>query len=601
MCSRVTGVKKRTAVIGSAGTIASMRSELRFAVAVAVPAALLVVLAVLQYRWIDEVSRGERDRARIHLHEAARRFGADLVMRFGAVREAFRLPPGGLPGSVEDRLVSRWQQYVENAGEPDLVRDVVVVSAAGEGSREGIVRLDPERGGFAPVAPDSADFALFREIAAGPPLRLANSLAVLVQPVGGRTMRNVAPESEVVIRLDTGVLFDRMLPELAERWFGGPGGLDSAVALLDMEPSHRRVVWTSDSTIDWSGPVDLEVPVLMPSSPMGPHGRRRSRGGPRAGGGQPWRDDRPTGAGSDEELGGVGTAWVVAVAQRAGSLDAAVNAARTRNLVVASAVLLLLAGSFAMSLVATQRARRTARQQVDFVASVTHELKTPLAAIRSAGENLADGIVSADPSVREYGALVDRESRRLDEMVTELLELAGLQTGRREPELAPVAVAGVVEGALEDCRWTLDESGVEVEVDVSGNLPSVLGERMSLRRALHNLIRNAAIYGASGGWVGVRARAQSRTGKDGVAITISDRGPGIPRAEQSRVFEPFVRGRDAGVVRASGSGLGLAIVRHVAEQHAGRVTLDSDGSGTAVTLWLPAASSTAPAATGSGS
>jgi signal transduction histidine kinase len=255
---------------------------------------------------------------------------------------------------------------------------------------------------------------------------------------------------------------------------------------------------------------------------------------------------------------------------------------------VASAVLVLLAGSFAMSLLTARRARHMARQQVDFVAGVTHELKTPLAAIRSAGENLADGIVSEDPQVREYGVLVDRESRRLDEMVTELLELAGLQGRRRDPVLAPVAVSEIVDGALDDCRWTLDESGVEVEVDLARDLPAVLGERSSLRRAVHNLIHNAAIYGRAGGWVGVTAIAQPRSGRQGVAITVRDRGPGIARAEQSRVFEPFVRGREAGAVRASGSGLGLAVVHHVAEQHTGRVELDSDRSGTAVTLWLPA-------------
>jgi signal transduction histidine kinase len=594
-------------VVGhTAATIASMRAELRSTVAVVVPAVLLGVLAMLQYRWIDEVSHAERERARIHLAEGARRFGFDLATRIAAVRDAFRVPAGASLDAVEELLAARWRQHSEDVLEPQLVRDVWIVHPSTDGSAERVVRLDPARGEFDPVPSGEAERTLLAQVATGPPLRLERDLAALVQPIGGRMMRggggSPAVEnhaSAVVIGLDRGVMFDQLLPELADRWFGGAGGLEGAVALLDASPQHRRhVVWTSDPTIDWSGSVEIEVPVQMPGSAMGMGGRRRPRGAP-MGGDRPARlGGQRTGAARDRHPAHPEPFWIVAVAHRAGSLDAAVDAARTRNLAVASAVLVLLAGSFALSLLATRRARRMARQQVDFVAGVTHELKTPLAAIRSAGENLADGIVSDEPSVREYGALVTREGRRLSEMVTELLEIAGLQGGRRDPVLAQVTVDEVVHGALEDCQWTLDESGVEVEVDLASELPPILGERSALRRALHNLIHNAATYGSSGGWVGVTATAAPRASRAGVAITVADRGPGIPRGEQSRVFEPFVRGREAGAVRASGSGLGLAVVRHVVELHAGEIKLDSDRSGTSVTLWLPAAPAAAVSASG---
>ncbi len=582
-----------------------MRAELRSAAAVIVPAVLLGVLAMLQYRWIDEVSHAERERARSHLTEAARRFGFDLATRIAAVREAFRVPAGAAPDAVEDRLVARWRQYSEDAREPQLVRDVSIVYLSRDGSAERVVRLDPSRGEFGPVASGEAERTLLAQVAAGHPLRLERDLAALVQPIGGRMMRgaggspgveNLAPV--VVIRLDHGVMFDQVLPELADRWFGGAGGLEGAVALLDASPQDRHLVWASDPAIDWSGSAEIEVPIQMPATAMGMGGRRRPRGASMVGDGPAWHGGQRAGAARDGLLAQAEPFWVVDVAHRAGSLDAAVEAARTRNLAVASAVLVLLAGSFAMSLLATRRARGMARQQVDFVAGVTHELKTPLAAIRSAGENLADGIVSDEPSVREYGELVNREGRRLSEMVTELLEIAGLQGGRRDPVLGPVTVAEVVHGALEDCQWTLDESGVEVEVDLASDVPPILGERSALRRALHNLIHNAATYGSSGGWVGVTATAVPRASRAGVAITVADRGPGIPRGEQSSVFEPFVRGREAGSVRASGSGLGLAVVRHVVEQHAGGIKLESDRSGTSVTLWLPAAQAAADSASG---
>jgi len=439
------------------------------------------------------------------------------------------------------------------------------------------------------VPPDAAELpGLVKEAGAGPGVRLGRDLAVMVQPIRGPGPRDAGQAPLVVLQLDPGALFDQLLPDLAERWFGGPGGLDEEVALLDGAPPETRVVWTTNRAIDWPSAAEIEVPV-HPSAAFGHPGRRGPWAGQRVREASARHAVRRGGGMYDTMTTGQWPSWTVAVAHRSGSLDAAVDAARTRNLAVASAVMALLAGAFVMSALAARRARRTARLQADFVAGVTHELKTPLAAIRSAGQNLADGVVSADPEVREYGGLVDREGRRLSEMVTELLELAGLQSGRREPVLSPVGVGEVVDGALEDCRWVLDESGVEVEVDLEAGLPPLLAERSAVRRALHNLIHNAATYGRSGGWIGVRAVAETRRAGMGVCITVTDRGPGIPRAEQVRVFEPFVRGDAAGAMRASGSGLGLAVVRHVARQHGGGVGLESDHAGTAVSLWLPAA------------
>jgi signal transduction histidine kinase len=240
-----------------------------------------------------------------------------------------------------------------------------------------------------------------------------------------------------------------------------------------------------------------------------------------------------------------------------------------------------------MMMVTTQRAQRLARQQIEFVAGVTHELNTPLTAIRSAGQNLAAGVVAEPGQVKRYGDLIESEGRRLSDMVGQALELAGIQSGRRIYHPRPVEVEEIVDGALQDCRWTLQEKRIEVERDVARDLPPVLADAAAVRRAVQNLIENAVKYGGRAGWLSVGAR---RAPSGQVEITVADRGPGIRREDLPHLFEPFFRGRDAATGGVPGSGLGLSLVRHIAEVHGGRITVASDeGKGSAFTLHLPAA------------
>jgi len=266
-----------------------------------------------------------------------------------------------------------------------------------------------------------------------------------------------------------------------------------------------------------------------------------------------------------------------------------VRALRWHNLAASLGILGLLATTAIVLVATTQRARRLARQQIEFVAGVTHELHTPLAAIRAAGENLADGVVAEPAQVRRYGALIEGEGRRLSTLVAQLLELAGIQSGRAY-RFEPVEVGAIVDGALTESRWLLEQAGVAVERDVPDHLPQVLADTGALRRAVQNLIENGVKYGGQEGWLRVRARATD----GGVEIAIADRGPGIRRDELRHLFEPFFRGRDAAAAGVPGVGLGLALVRHIAEAHGGRVSVASEADGqpgSVFTLQLPAAPS----------
>ncbi len=215
--------------------------------------------------------------------------------------------------------------------------------------------------------------------------------------------------------------------------------------------------------------------------------------------------------------------WRLLVKHPSGSLEVAVNAVRRRNLLISSSILAVLGASVGLLILSTRRAQELARQQMEFVAAVSHELRTPLAVIRSAGENLADGVVRDDEQIRKYGDLVRNEGRRLTEMVEQILEFAGIQSGQRGFALRPVAIAPMLRDIVESSRALIDAAGMQVEYDLPDTLPPVLGEEPALRRVFQNLIANAIKYGATGEWIGLRARHVGRE----VHVTVADRGIGI--------------------------------------------------------------------------
>jgi signal transduction histidine kinase len=279
--------------------------------------------------------------------------------------------------------------------------------------------------------------------------------------------------------------------------------------------------------------------------------------------------------------------WRLLVQHRAGSLEAAVNTTRRRNLFVSSSILAVLGASVGLLILSTRRAQDLARQQMEFVAAVSHELRTPLAVIRSAGDNLADGVVRDDAQIRKYGDLVRNEGRRLTEMVEQILEFAGIQSGQRGFALRPVPVRPLLEEVVAASGALVDAARLQVEFDMPATLPPVLGDESALRRVFQNLLGNAIKYGASGGWIGLRATASGRE----VRITIADRGIGIAPAEQAQIFQPFYRTPDVIAMQIQGAGLGLSLVTRIVEAHGGRISVRSEpGQGSAFTVHLPAAS-----------
>ena len=236
----------------------------------------------------------------------------------------------------------------------------------------------------------------------------------------------------------------------------------------------------------------------------------------------------------------------------------------------------------------------------DFVANVSHELKTPVGAMALLAEAVLDA-ADDPPSVRRFTSKILHEANRLGTLVTELIALSRLQGAERLPELNTVEVDAVVREALGRLRPTL-ESPAESTAEPTGETPAgiatdhdsgllVAGDRTLLVTALSNLLENAVAYSPPGTPVSV-----SRRLVDGfVEIAVTDRGIGIAPEHQRRVFERFFRVDPARSRATGGTGLGLAIVKHVLANHGGEVRLwSSPGTGSTFTMRLPLAIDRAP-------
>ena len=228
-------------------------------------------------------------------------------------------------------------------------------------------------------------------------------------------------------------------------------------------------------------------------------------------------------------------------------------------------------------------ARRVDAMRRDFVANVSHELKTPVGALSLLAEALGDA--ADDPeAVRRFAGRVQHESSRLSRLVQELIDLSRLQGADPPPPAEDVRVDSVVAEALD--RNRLHASARDVELAAGGETGLLVrGSEAQLVTALSNLLANAVTYSHEGGRVGVGVRRR----EDMVEIAVTDRGIGIPDAEHDRVFERFYRSDPARSRATGGTGLGLAIVKHVASNHGGSVSLwSTEGEGSTFTLRLPA-------------
>jgi len=538
---------------------------------------LLAALAVVQYRWSTRVAAADAQREKEHLDSAATLFAGEF---------------DGIAGQAAGFLGNEARAAIESGTRtgavPKLIAELYYLEFPQQGSAK-VQRLTPE-GVFAAAALPPW-ISLQRCTAA-----VLEQPAALVAPIydipspekfgdsGFRVLTRFSrfPDRCFVARLDEGYMRDALLPQLIRQSFGPTAAQEYDFAVVWADQPDKAVYGVPRRP-------DLKKPFFslrparlafrrLPSMELSPPGHMAvivqhvestivTTGGQTA-----------------SELFGPGR-WELEASHKGVPLTAAFEATRRRNLLLSLGVEALLAAAVLFLVIAAGRAQRLADQKVQFVAGVSHELRSPVSAIAMLSRNQADGLVMGAERVKQYGELIHQQSRRLNEMVEQALEYAGIHSAVRRMK-AEVDLLRLIEEAVDARREELAREGFEVEMAIDADLPPVEGDAPLLRTAIDNLLNNAQKHAAGGHWIRVSAE-YGRAEKE-VRISVEDRGGGIEPADQAEIFEPFSRGRAAVEAQIPGSGLGLSLVRSAAEAHRGSVTLVSErGRGSIFTLHLP--------------
>src|SRR5713101_4640243 len=244
---------------------------------------------------------------------------------------------------------------------------------------------------------------------------------------------------------------------------------------------------------------------------------------------------------------------------------------------------LMLAAGLYLVYSNVRREVHLARLKSDFVANVSHELKTPLALIRLFAETLELGRVPSEEKAQQYYRVINKESHRLTQL-NNILDFSRIEAGRKEYRFAPTDVARVVREVIESYRFQIEQQGFELALDIAEDLPLVPADEEALGQAILNLVNNAIKYSRETRSIRIQVRREGSK----VLVSVTNRGIGIPRGEQKKIFEKFYRGEDSLVHETKGSGLGLPLVQHIMEAHGGSVEVESaPGKGSTFTLVLP--------------
>jgi signal transduction histidine kinase len=628
----------------SSDSTTSSKQELRFKktfplwpVLVLGMVVLLTIVAVLQFRWTSQISEATDAQIGSSVQSLMMDWHLDLYREFSAVCVALQVgPDSGARDGWKDYL-QRYADWTGSAANRDMVEDVYIWEVSQRGEPQ-LLRLDvgadqierwpvPENleGLLTRLRTNSSSLAVAlsawelhdssnqgpsepdKNLSRGhnmPSNALlgwqfdANIPAIVhpivhhARPADSRSVVMQRAVDWIVVVPNFSTVQHQILPDLAQRYFGGREGLEYNLAVV-VPGSVPRLIYSSDDKFGTgrAGAPEATMNIFgPPPESMGGHFRQAANGGNslksaewHSFSGPVWFPTIQYSARQDP--------WVLVLQHRNGPLQAVVNKVRQRNLTISALVLLLLAATMGFLATASLRAQKFAKLQMEFVASVSHELRTPLTAIFSAGENIKDGFVNGESNMAHYGSIVTSQARQLVDLVDRILLFASIRNGKIQYELRPLQVSEILQRVRKTAAGLIEESAYTVEEHVEPGLPFVVGNLSAVCGCLENLITNALKYSGRDGRIRISATAHEleHNGKE-IRISVQDHGIGIGSSELPHIFEAFYRSPEVAAAQIRGTGLGLFLAKHLAEAMGGRLSVVSEvGVGSIFTLHLSAA------------
>ncbi|MEP6847967.1 MAG: HAMP domain-containing sensor histidine kinase [Acidobacteriota bacterium] len=582
---------------------------------------LLVALGVLQYRWQTQIAANDGERMHKQTQDEADRFAADFNREIQSAYFNFQMDSGAWENKNFTEFNDRYDYWRGESKYPTLIKDLYYFDAENYASP---MRYNKEARTFQAVEwneelrsvasrfsdpknlkPVNADIytLLLPMHAAGQRLE---KIILRREPDHGEPTPTIPKvEGYLAVVLDEKTIKQKVLADLAENHFGGSdlkiaitgkddqqifatqggaSGQDAKAGLFDVAPGDF-VFYANKGVLPRPGSEHSDV-LINSRLESRTFSRVRSDDVNKTVQIEVQSTDRPktavfTSRGNTDKM-----PWTLMVQHRDGSIDTYLANTKFRNLTIGFGILFLLGAAVAAIIFSAQRLRMLAQRQIDFVSSVSHEFRTPLAVIYSAGENLADGIAKEDEQVSRYGDLIKGEGRKLSTMVEQILEFAGARSGRRKFNFAVNEVSDIVADAVRECTPLISEKRIEVKTNICDHLPSINADPVALSQAIQNLIVNSIKYGNGESWLQIAAE----NGGSSVKISVEDRGIGISGNDLRQIFEPFYRAKEVVDAQIHGNGLGLSLVKQIAEAHGGRVTATSEvGKGSRFVIEIPQA------------